>query len=82
MRRVFPIVSTYLGHVPSYPGVLWSWTAGCKTLDPSVPRRTPPSGLRFYTPDVHRAAFALPPYLQGTADAAAAANLRGPILGE
>lgn len=82
MRRVFPIVSTYLGHVPSYPGVLWSWTAGCKTLDPSVPRRTPPPGLRFYTPDVHRAAFALPPYLQGTADAAAAANLRGPILGE
>jgi spermidine synthase len=67
MRRVFPIVSTYLGHVPSYPGVLWSWTAGSKALDPSVPRRTPPPGLRFYTPDVHRGAFALPPYLASDA---------------
>ncbi|MFN8632635.1 MAG: polyamine aminopropyltransferase [Chloroflexota bacterium] len=75
MRRVFPIVSTYLGHVPSYPGVLWSWTAGSKTLDPSVPRRTPPTGLRFYTPEVHRGAFALPPYL-----APGATN--GPIVSE
>ena len=90
MRSVFPIVSTYLGHVPSYPGVLWSWTAASKTLDPSVPRRTPPAGLRYYTPDVHRAAFALPGYLlpdvapvavEGGRDAAAGATARGPILG-
>lgn len=85
MRTVFPVVGTYLGHVPSYPGVLWSWTAGSKTLDPSVPRRTPPAGLRFYTPDVHRGAFALPPYLtpdsQGAAHVAAGVATRGPILG-
>jgi spermidine synthase len=87
MGSVFPIVRTYLGHVPSYPGVLWSWTAGSKSLDPSEPRRTPPPGLRFYTPEVHRAAFALPPYIanpvpaEGAADAAAAAAARGPILG-
>jgi spermidine synthase len=86
MRGVFPIVRTYLGHVPSYPGVLWSWTAGSKRIDPSEPRREPPPGLRFYTPDVHRAAFALPPYLTATSqtevvDAAPAASARGPILG-
>jgi spermidine synthase len=87
MRRTFSIVATYLGHVPSYPGVLWSWTAGSKTLDPSVPRRSPPPGLRYYTPDVHRAAFALPGYLdpdaaaEGARDAAAGAAARGPILG-
>ena len=86
MRSVFPIVKTYLGHVPSYPGVLWSWTAGSKSLDPSVPRRTPPPGLRFYTPEVHRGAFALPGYLQpvapeGASDAAHRAVARGPILG-
>jgi spermidine synthase len=86
MRSVFPIVGTYLGHVPSYPGVLWSWTAGSPSLDPSVPRRTPPAGLRFYTPDVHRGAFALPGYLapaasEGVHDAAAASVGRGPILG-
>ena len=86
MRTVFPIVGTYLGHVPSYPGVLWSWTAGSKTLDPSMPRRSPPPGLRYYTSDVHRAAFALPGYLapsapEGARDAAADAPARGPILG-
>lgn len=85
MRSVFPIVRTYLGHVPAYPGVLWSWTAGSKTLDPGQPRRTPPAGLRFYTPDVHRGAFALPPYLAPTSEgadhAAAGAATRGPILG-
>lgn len=86
MRTVFPIVGTYLGHVPSYPGVLWSWTAGSKALDPSVPRRSPPPGLRYYTPDVHRAAFALPGYLappaaEGARDAVATAGARGPILG-
>jgi spermidine synthase len=91
MRSVFPIVKTYLGHVPSYPGVLWSWTAGSMTLDPSVPRRSPPAGLRYYTPDVHRAAFALPAYLQpgqpeaalveGARDAAGSPAIRGPFLG-
>src|SRR5262249_13369110 len=91
MRRVFPIVRTYLGHVPSYPGVLWSWTAGSKTLDPSIPRRSPPPGLRYYTPDVHRAAFALPAYIQpgepeaalveGARDAAGGPTARGPFLG-
>ena len=85
MRTVFPIVGTYLGHVPSYPGVLWSWTAGSASLDPSVPRWSPPPGLRYYTPEVHRAAFALPGYLapapEGVLDAAAAAAARGPILG-
>jgi spermidine synthase len=97
MGRVFPIVKTYLGHVPSYPGVLWSWTAGSATLDPSIPRRTPPAGLRYYTPDVHRASFALPAYLQpgqpdqpavseaavveGARDAAASPAIRGPFLG-
>ena len=87
MRSVFPIVKTYLGHVPSYPGVLWSWTAGSRRLDPSEPRRTPPPGLRFYTPAVHRAAFALPGYLQpdesgeGARHAAHSTAARGPFLG-
>lgn len=60
---VFPIAATYLGQVPSYPGGLWSFTIGSKQHDPRAPRRPPPSGLRAYTPDVHRAAFALPTYI-------------------
>ena len=84
IAAVFPTARTYLGHVPSYPGVLWSWTVGSNGPDPSQPRRRPPGGLLAYTPDVHRAAFTLPPWLdaalQGSHHAAPSAAL-GPILG-
>ena len=71
MRNVFPIVETYLGHVPAYPGVVWSFTVGSKALDPRAPRREPPAGTRYYTSAGHGAAFALPPYLTAPASAAA-----------
>ncbi len=76
MRKAFPIVETYLGHVPAYPGVLWSFTVGSMQLDPREPRRRPPAGTRYYTPDGHRGAFALPAYLIGSAPTGA------PILAE
>ncbi len=63
MDRVFPLVATYLGWVPSYPGVLWSFTIGSLRHDPRVARRSPPGETRYYTPELHRAAFALPAYL-------------------
>lgn len=92
MRAAFPIVATYLGHVPAYPGVLWSFTIGSKRLDPREPRREPPLGTRYYTPAGHRAAFALPAYLLpvvgakthtrvGEATRGEAPAARGPILG-
>ena len=62
--NVFPTAATYLGHVPAYPGVLWSYTIGSKELDPREPRRPVPPGTRYYTAELHRAAFALPGYLQ------------------
>ncbi len=37
MRRVFPIVKTYLCSIPIYPGVLWSFTAASTSLDPAAP---------------------------------------------
>ncbi|MEW6523208.1 MAG: polyamine aminopropyltransferase [Bacillota bacterium] len=64
IRASFPITRLYLGVVPTYPGGLWSFTAGSKKYDPSVPVRPAPDGLRYYSPDVHRAAFVLPPYVQ------------------
>ena len=78
---VFPIAATYLGHVPAYPGVLWSYTIGSKQVDPREPRRPAPPGTRYYTAELHRAAFALPAYLQalgsGRFDPAVVAPLRG-----
>jgi spermidine synthase len=71
MRRVFPVVKTYLCNIPLYPGVLWSFTAASMTLDPSavnpatIAARLQANGYPtgWYTPAIHQAAFALPNFL-------------------
>jgi spermidine synthase len=71
-KRAFPIVKPYLGFVPIYPGMAWSWVVGSDELDPAkideVSTQSRLDGmrseLRVYNPGVHRAAFALPTYMQ------------------
>jgi spermidine synthase len=71
-KRAFPIVKPYLGYVPIYPAMLWSWVIGSDEVDPTsfddVSVRTRqealPEALRIYTPAMHRAAFALPRFVQ------------------
>ena len=70
-RRGFPIARPYLGYVPIYPGMLWSWIIGSDEVDPvrldevSTNARLDPmrSSLRIYNPGMHRAAFALPTFM-------------------
>lgn len=69
--KVFGLVRTYLASVPSYPGVLWSFTLASNVHDPlRVPRDELVRRLDaldvlpdYYTPDVHFAGFALPRFL-------------------
>jgi spermidine synthase len=75
MRRAFGIVRPYLGFVPIYPGVLWSWTAASAEIDPgsfdefTVGARLQqlPERLRVYNTAIHRAAFALPTFVRDLA---------------
>lgn len=70
LRRVFPISGLYLVVVPGYPGGMWALGYGSKGPDP---RTVPPEryaergferfGTRYYSPAVHAAAFALPPFV-------------------
>jgi spermidine synthase len=71
MRAVFPVVRAYIGHVPTYPGGLWTFTLGSQGRDPL---RVDASELqerfellrtetRYFTPEIYRAAFALPPFV-------------------
>jgi spermidine synthase len=87
-KRAFPVVRPYLGWVPIYPGVIWSWVAGSREIDPSAIDNITVSGrlgglrnqLRIYNPEVHRAAFALPSFVQHLAGCdrpPTAADLRG-----
>lgn len=94
MRRVFPIVRTYICSIPLYPGVLWSFTAASNTIDPAnvdageiaarLHRNGQPTG--WYTPAIHKAAFALPNFignaLQEKDDNDAPTSLALPISGE
>ena len=71
MRQVFPIVRTYLGVVPGYPGGLWSYTIGSLHHDPTtvdrltIQRRLSEAGIEthYYTADIHLASFVLPPFI-------------------
>lgn len=64
MEKVFPLCSIYTAPVPTYPSGYWSFTAGSKKYDPSIPLRTPDFETRYYTPEIHRASFVLPNFLK------------------
>jgi spermidine synthase len=59
----------YLATIPSYPGGLWSFTFCSRDRDPlgEAPAALPASlqqSLRYYNPGIHRAAFALPAFVE------------------
>jgi spermidine synthase len=71
LRPVFPIVRTYVGLVPLYPGGVWSYTIASKRYDPlnvsgdDVARRLQDAQItpRYYSPAVHTSAFTLPGFI-------------------
>ncbi len=66
VSSVFPICKLYLGTVPTYPGVLWSFTVGSKQYDPALPDRSRAERVtgRYYNYDIHKSAFSLPTFVQ------------------
>jgi spermidine synthase len=63
MRKVFPVVRMYWGAVPTYPTGMWTYGAASLAPDPSAPLREI-WGTRYYTREIHKAAFVLPPFLK------------------
>jgi spermidine synthase len=69
LDQVFPISRMYLAPVPTYPTGLWSFGLASKGPDPILdfkPERVEAlSGqLKYYTADIHKSAFAIPPFIQ------------------
>ncbi len=66
IKAAFPITRMYLCNIPTYPCGMWSFTLGSKQYDPLKvdPATITDLGYRYYTPQVHRAAFALPQFVQ------------------
>ena len=66
LSAAFPLVRLYWAVVPTYPGSLWTFslaTTGVDPLGPGVAERGAALATRYWSPDVHRAAFALPPFV-------------------
>jgi spermidine synthase len=87
MTPHFRWVRAYLGTVPTYPGVLWTFTIGSQARDPlaldeaEVARRLAGITTRYYTPAAHRHLFAFPPFLRppdAQSDAGAAGGRAAP----
>jgi len=66
IKAAFPLTRMYICNIPTYPCGLWSFTLGSKRYDPLEvnPDKIADLGYRYYTPDLHRAAFVLPRFLQ------------------
>ena len=75
LAPIFAQLRLYLVPVVAYPSGQWSFTLGggnedgagaSGMADPPAPTREPPADwrLRYYTSEVHRAAFVLPPFVR------------------
>ncbi len=63
MREVFPVVGLYTQYIFSFQ-LEWAFAIATKGR-PLVPEEFRlPEGLRHYSPEIHRRAFALPPWFK------------------
>lgn len=61
----FPLTKVYLVCVPSYISGFWSFTIGSKKYNPVQDyRKEPVVTTRFYTPELHKASFVLPRFIE------------------
>ncbi|ANU18091.1 spermidine synthase [Planococcus maritimus] len=66
VKEIFPITKLYLANIPTYPSGLWSFTIGSKKYNPlEVPaERFHDIDTKYYTPELHNAAFVLPKFVK------------------
>ncbi|MFD0674528.1 polyamine aminopropyltransferase [Cohnella sp. GCM10027633] len=66
VKEVFPIVRVYCANIPTYPSGLWTFTMGSKKHDPLQADESaiPELDTKYYSPRLHKAAFALPKFVE------------------
>ncbi|MCE7791398.1 spermidine synthase [Salipaludibacillus sp. CUR1] len=66
VKETFPITRLYTANIPTYPSGLWSFTIGSKKYDPLDVKedRIHDLDTKYYTKDIHKAAFALPKFVE------------------
>lgn len=65
VESIFPIARLYTCAIPTYPSGYWSFTMGSKKYDPLEIGidKIPSINTKYYCPQIHRAAFALPKFV-------------------
>ncbi|WP_116065662.1 polyamine aminopropyltransferase [Cohnella phaseoli] len=66
VKEVFDIVRVYVANIPTYPSGLWTFTMGSKKYDPLAVDESgiPELDTQYYSPRLHKAAFALPKFVE------------------
>lgn len=66
VKDIFPITRLYTCNIPTYPSGMWTFTLGSKKHDPLQVDKSaiPELDTKYYTPDLHHAAFVLPKFVQ------------------
>jgi len=65
LKKLFKIVSFYIGLVPTYPGGNWCFGYLSDEVNPLLLKRKPPPGLKYFNLDIHLEAFSLPNFMKG-----------------
>ncbi len=65
VREIFPITSLYIANIPTYPSGLWTFTVGSKKHHPLevAEDRFHEIETKYYTKELHKAAFVLPKFV-------------------
>lgn len=65
VSEIFPITRLYIANIPTYPSGLWTFTIGSKKHDPLEvsEERFHNIETKYYTKELHKAAFALPKFV-------------------
>ncbi|TYO93873.1 polyamine aminopropyltransferase [Desulfallas thermosapovorans] len=65
---IFPVTRLFWAVVPTYPGGYWTFTMGSKKHDPLAvdvdKDKIEALGTKWYSPEVHRTAFVLQPFVK------------------
>jgi spermidine synthase len=69
LKKVFPIVNSYVAPIPTYPGGYWSW-AYCSVdnkpleyINESLAKEIE-KNTKFYNREIHKSIFSLPNFVK------------------
>jgi len=66
INEIFPVTRLFQAVVSTYPGGYWTFTMGSKKYDPLAVDidKLPKLDTKWYSPEIHRAAFTLQPFVK------------------